>query len=242
MATNKSSQWIIGIIIYFIMLSTVFGVVSNIQEEFDLDSQNYINSSGGTSSFGFYEGVCASPRFDATENGNIIIGLSERDVYDPNFNVFVTNGLIYDEETCLAYEGSSWEETVYIGFIHTGDYKCSGVINQTYYNYGNNYTDNVDSSSLWNEPVCGLAKLQDSKQLCLDFGCTYYTTEEAEAQLGEVKALSGLWSVGKVAWNVATLRLDFYTDSSLINGLLTFFLIWVEIIALILAIYEMVRG
>jgi hypothetical protein len=244
MVNEKASKWVIGIVIYFILLSAVFVVVNGFKTEYDLDDDEYINSSGGGYS-GFEILSCSAPRFESgSADGSGWAGL-ERDLYNPRYSLMFKEGLIYDQETCESYEGASWVEDKIFFFWGTGTYTCSGTINQTYYNDGVTYT-NFTATGIWANPVCGLSALQESQDLCESFGCTFYTDSDIDDLQAELSSSANIvnkfWSVLKTIADILTLKLNFYTGNTYINGLLTFFLIWLPIIAMLFSIYELVRG
>jgi len=222
MVNEKASKWVIGILIYFILLSSVFVLVANFRSEYSITDTDMYNSSGGNTDLIFAKNLCASPRFDVGSlSGNSYFQGLERDLYNPRYSLLVEKGLINNNDTCEIYAGASWEEETFLFFWGTGSFTCKGIINQTFYNDGVSYA-NSTALGLWDKPVCGLSELQDDEVLCESFGCTYYTEDLIK--------------------DVTTLRVEFYTDNSLANGVLTFFLIWIPVIGLLLAIYEMIRG
>ena len=244
MVNEKASKWVIGITIYFILLSALFIVVTGFRNEYNLNSDGYINSSGGGYS-GFELLSCSAPRFETgSPQGSGWAGL-QRNLYNPRYSLLVREGLIYDQETCESYEDASWVEEKIFLFFGTGSFTCSGTIPQLYYNDNVAYTT-FTATGVWGDPICGLSSLQNSKDLCESFGCTFYTDSEIddlqEDLMSSANVITKFWKVLKTIGDIATFRLDFYTGVNYINGLLTFFLIWLPIMGLLFAIYELVRG
>jgi len=92
-----------------------FVVVNGFKTEYDLDDDEYINSSGGGYS-GFEILSCSAPRFESgSADGSGWAGL-ERDLYNPRYSLMFKEGLIYDQETCESYEGASWVEDKIFSF------------------------------------------------------------------------------------------------------------------------------
>lgn len=242
MVIAQSSKWIIAITTYFILLSSLFVVVAGFGDDYELTPQDYINSTGEITSFLFSDSVCESPRFGVGSfNDNSLLGATQRTLYNPRYSLLVKHGLIEDQDSCEQYEGAVWEEETFLWFFGTGTFTCTGSINGTYYNNGVSYS-NSTALGVWSKSICGLSDLQTDVRLCEGFGCTYYTEDVLENIISESGSINGFWSVIKVVKDVATLRVDFYTSNNLVNGLLTFFVIWLPIMGLLFAIYELVRG
>jgi hypothetical protein len=243
MVNEKASKWVLGIAIYFFILTFIFIVVGNISEEFNLEGQEYINSSGGISSILVQANTCETPRFyslnlDYSNNQDSHLG----------YQFLWSNGYIGDGEDCTFFDGASWEKKSFLG-IEWGDEICQGNINLTAYNDDTFFENTRFGGRLLafgtEKSVCDLSELQNDDFLCESFGCLYVTESNLEfvEEIGTArKSLKGFTSVLKTVWDIVTLKVNFTTGQSSINGILTFILIWCPIIALLLSIYELFRG
>jgi len=237
MVNEKASKWVIGIVVYFILLSSIFVVASSITSEYGLNETSNLSTSGG-GSYDFGDlGACDNPRLDVT--GAWYKAEVVQKIYNPKYSVLTKAELIEDNETCLSYSGAVWEEKTFLWFFGTGTFTCTGIINQTYYNGGENYSEE-NYLGLWDKTVCGLSDLQNNRQTCESFGCTYYSGIDAD--MGVSENANGVAGVFKSIGDIVSFKILFDTTNTLLNLLLAFFFIWLPLIGLILASYELVRG
>ena len=223
MGRSIATKWIIGLLMYFVVLFFFLSMINNLTSEYSLYDDDTITSTGG--SYGLNNvGVCESPR----END-----LSK---YDSKCSSLVDIGKIYDNVSCTGYEGCVWEETgKFLWIFGDSTYGCYENINTTHYNAGVNYTS-YNPFGYVTDSVCEMSNLSN-EGMCSAFGCTWYPDNTFE-ELKYKEATSGVFNVIK---NIITLRVTFATTNSGVNAILTFMLIWIPLIILILSGYIMIR-
>jgi len=223
MARNVATKWIIGILIYFVVLFTYLSMINNTIIEYSLYDSNVISSTGG--SYGFATlGTCETPRED------------ELSKYDIKCSSLVDIGKIVDNTSCLSYEGCSWVESgKFLGIFGTATFGCEGRFNTTYYNDGVNFTT-INPFGYATDNICTMTNLSNSGT-CSAFGCTWYPDNTFE-EMNYKDATTGIFGI---IGDIVTLRVNFATSNTAVNGVLTFFLIWIPLIILILSGYIMLR-
>jgi len=235
MVRSVATKWIIGLVIYFVVLFLFMSMISQFSDDYHLEEGGIISSSGGGTGAIISAGGCANPREELKES-------------DAKCSSLMSLGTIYDNTSCEEINGCVWEEknsilaTITLGFLGTSTFTCRDNINVTFYN--NNVTfgalgDGAGGNAyswLVTEDVCDLAGL-DERGLCQSFGCTWYYTDALE----NLNYKKGIFVVLDVIGDIITFRVNFSTGSSSINALLTLFLIWIPLIILILSGYIMIR-
>jgi len=251
MATEKASKWVIGIVIYFTILSTIIGLVNEFNEEYELEQTELIDTNIQTLSYipdNFT--ICALPRFD---QGLLTKGETynafRSTAYLDNCIVLQEFGLTPNNDTCEQYVGCEWKEDTIFFIFGTGSFSCTGNIDLEYYN--DNSTESVYGGSIYDQQVCSLTQLNEDEELCKSFGCTFYDKETldevvAEAEKEKNTGLSGVtskvWNIINKIWDIATFQISFGFSNSYLNALLSFILVWVPITALIFSIKEIIKG
>ena len=222
MARDTATQWIIGLAIYFIVITLFMTGVGEFADDFDLTT-SVTSTGGGTDYLNSGVSECGSPRLDKE--------------YTPACSYLLEIGSINDNDTCSDYSGCEWKEKKIFLFWGTDDFTCSGDINSTAYNNGTLYS-NFTAIRKWTKPVCGLSNLSDSQSLCEAFGCTWFGTGNLPELDNYKKAPKTIW---KFISNIITFRVNFYTGLIPINVLLNFLLIWVPLLIMMFSFYILIR-
>ena len=212
MGRSIATKWIIGLLMYFVVLFFFLSMVNNAITEYSLYDNEVITSSGG--GYGLDTlGLCENPR--------------ELDEQDGRCKSLIDIGSVYDNTSCEAISGCSWvTKTTWFGWGESTE-SCEGYINSTYYNAGVNYTFNP--FGYFNDDVCTMTNVSSSEGLCNLFGCTWYPDNTFQ-ELEYKKATSSLFGV---IGSIVTLRLTFGTTNSAVNSILTFMLVWIPLIILL---------
>ena len=238
MGRSIATKWIIGILIYFVILFLFLSMVNTAVSEYSLYDDNTISSTGGSLNINNIDN-CGNPRTDATGES-----LHSR---DSHCRFLVYSGAVYDQTSCEAINGtcawnekSDWLDFFTLGVLGSTYYTCEGAINITYYNDGEIFngagfdyvgaTDNFVTNP--STDFCELAYLQDDRGICESWGCTWYPQGivDDDAETGYRGALAGIW-------RVLTLRVTFATDNTSLNALFTLIFIWIPLIIMLFSVW-----
>ena len=226
MVRSVATKWIIGLVIYFVILFSFMSMIGTFANEYNLEEGGIISSSGGGDIAPEINETCMNPR----EYVNPITG----EQYLLNANDKRCEHLIFINSTsCDAIEGCSWSPSGvapwYLAFLGFPDYdaSCEGDVDIDYYGYNGSTFSRFD--------ICELPDL--TEDICYDLGCTWSTDNAFD----EIGYKNGFFVVAKVVGDIITFRLNFSTGSSGINALLTLILIWIPLMIMILSGYIMLR-
>ena len=222
MAREKAGMWIMGIIAYFLIISVVLTGLNKMTSEYSTTPEGLTYTTGGLGKSLNNLGGCDDPRL-VNEN-------------NPECKLLMDIGSVYNNATCDSFNGCEW--VTESSFFPWGEstVTCSGTINQTAYNNGENYTT-FNLFGNWGDSVCGLYNLSQDKSTCQAFGCTW-TSQNSDDYI-KVSKIAGIWGIIK---DVFTANINFGTSSTSLNTLLNFIFIVLPIVMLIMAIIMFVLG
>lgn len=237
MARDTAIKWIFAIVLYFIAFAVIVFGVNEFTDTYSLD-KNY-TSTGGTASLSETAG-CLDLRFKGDNKGTSTLG-------DLRAQTLVNEGYIRDENTCELYEGFSWNNaTSYLWGLYTSDASCEGNLDFEYYDNGgvsNFTTSNFGiylSYGFFSSDVASISDLYNvstNRNYCESLGFTW-GNEDIRTDF-EKESFTGAWGFVKDA---VSLRINFTTGSTYLNGLLTLLMIWLPLILLVGAIYVAIIG
>jgi len=226
MARTVATKWIVGIVVYFIILFAFTYSVGVFSSEYNLEDGGIIGSSGGGLVDTGINETCMNPR----QYINPLTG----EQYLLNANDGKCNHLIFiNSSDCDSLEGCTWvpsaEAPLILRLLGFPDYNatCDGTIDKDYYGWNGTMYSRYD--------ICELPDLNEST--CANLGCTWNTNDAFD----DIGYTNGFFVVAKIIGDIVTFRVNFSTGSAMINAILTFFLIWVPMIILILSGYVMIR-
>ena len=213
-----------GIIAYFLIISTVLTGLNKMDSEYSITSDGLSYTTGGLGKSANNLGGCDDPR--------------EVGTWRNTCKALVELGSIYDNASCSSFVGCTWTADENWFGVPTGDYVCDGYINSTAYNQNTAFDGEPISQFLgWSESACGLLNLSESESLCSKFGCTW-TSNTAKDYI-KISKIAGTWGIIK---DVFTANINFGTSSTSLNTLLNFIFIVLPIVMLIMAIIMFALG
>jgi len=222
MATDQATKWIIGIVIYFVILFSFMSMIAKFSDDYHLEEGGIISSSGGGYA-GYTTGSCKGPRLLRDPTGEF----SDKVIFSNEIRCS-RFGYYLNETECNYLEGCSWEVATH--WFSPDTEECTGTLNTTYY-------EPEDDTTI----VCNWAN-QDAFS-CEYVGCVWSNSTSDAFDTSDTSGFfRGFFRVAETIGNVLTLRFNFSTGSVGANALLTFFLIWIPLAILIMSGYIMVRG
>lgn len=222
--TDYPIKPLVGLLVYFLILTFVVTITNNVSTDFSLDAE--YNSSGGIyneSATSFTE-YADNPRFES---------LRYQDIKMPRFNLernlqptpMVATGLIYNNETCESYEGFSWEVTNWLVSWLPGvsdSFGCTGILDIAYY-IGDPPPENY---SFREGGVCSMPNVTYDRNVAESLGCTWYSVElQQQLQQEELQQERDFNTIWGGLRKIATFDLDFNLDNTFLNFILNFVLI-----------------
>ena len=234
---EAETKTIFAITIYFIILTFMFYSVAQFSSYYGLE-QTLVNSTGGGIDLLLEDGYSADPRFPELQQVITFNNFGGRRTISRDITPtpFIEAGVIFDEDSCTAYNDFSWiTKKRWIFFGETTE-TCDGYLDVTFYNDGVDY----DVSTSWggryiNKPVCELASLQLDQTLAERFGCTWYDPSFLD-ETTDIKGRSTLSNVWNAIKMVATMRVSVNTQYTIMNALLSLFLVWLPLLLLLVSI------
>ena len=222
MATDTAGKWIIGILIYYVVLFAIVTFISSFVSTYDVSdsSVTYSGGSAGISSVNF--GGCEEPRSVYA--------------YSKSCKKLMDIGSVYNNETCSQVSGCSWEtETSWFGWGES-TVTCTGTINTTAYNGGVSAGTTTFLTGL-STSICDLSNLSTDSHLCQFMGCSW------NAQgTDDLLTFKGIGGVGTLIKDIVTLNIQFSSSSQTLNTMLNFIFIVLPLILLIIAGVIFLRG
>lgn len=272
MGSAQGSKWIIILLIYFAVLTTIVGFI--------------IFIAGGTldSNLGILKpDTCANPRFVYEPYNPEPVyhtSMSETELSDLGINVLSENAEnqiahldcmkskgVLSEDVCYTINGCVWNTTDlswwgtflnWISEVEEPEATCIGTINSSYYNIesrtiflsgGTDVVTGHDNDFFpYNRgSICLHPEVIESQENCDLFSCTWLTPELIEELDIESLEISGRISFSRTAWNsisdMFTFRFNWgFDDFMLVNYMLNFFTFWLPLIMLMFAIIQIIRG
>ena len=247
MARDSAVKWIIGLIIYFIFIFSLFFMVDSFTQDYNLNN-TLITSRGG--SLDLLDGSisCLSPR----ENPYLEDNRKGGSVAENSLRCRDTLG-VNDSTRCVSLEGCTWESSSWWErwwFGVEAD-TCKGTIDWEWLRMNDDkwedLTFGVFSNTLPRPSVCDLQKCQDDNELCITMGCRLIE-DLSDDELKELLNPSGFFgivdnikNVFSMIVDVFSLRLNFGFQSVMVNKLLGVFIIWLPLLLLILSFVVLIR-
>ena len=230
---SAGTNIILGVFLYYIFIFFIMGTMTALSvswgfdilsEDIDYSDPDFLKSSH-----------CDLPRFDNTKFDN-----------DFTAKPLINNGFIFDEISCISYEGLSWVQGFnWFGLVEA-TYNCEGEIDSTFYN------DGVTPASvvLWTQPngtqvtrvvqeLYTLTVLQDVQIFCEDFGFTW--TENLDTNTNTDVSDGNIFKKVSYIKQFSTLSLDFGFETEVYNIVLNLILSVFPLLLLGFAIYLLVR-
>ena len=230
MARNVATKWIIGIVIYFVILIFFLATANSVVSEFSLYDDDTITYNGG-GGIGYALGSCVVPRVLINPYTGLEVWVAAHYIKCSNFALYLNS------TECNYLEGCNWDNATevpwYLAILGLPDTPagCYGKLNTTYY-------DPNDTTTI----TCNWPQNVD-ENTCNYLGCSWVSNtgnafDVADTQTSYTK---GFFRVAEIIGNVVTLRVTFGTTNILVNALLTFFFIWIPLAILLMSGYIMVR-
>lgn len=245
MSSYSGSKWIIILLIYFMMLTTVITLTKFSSGGF---ISNELSQEAG--------GQCSNPRY-------IYEPYKLNPVSDTSQSIFINDDKhlqcsksqgVESQTKCESINGCSWDSvnvSVWKQFwsflpfyeAESPEPTCIGEIDAEYYNipYSTSIfgTSSVTDGVFMKVSICTTPSVINSQELCDLFSCTWLNKDYIE-QLNieklelNPKILSSLWNTIK---EMFTFKVDFGFENQIIGYIINFFIFWLPLIILAFAIY-----
>jgi len=230
MDRSTATKWMVGLLIYFVLISIMFLGVNSI------GTTKEIGSNGSSFlSRNLTDGSCL-PR------GEVRFGRYLR----ANCQDLMVIGDINNENTCGNVTGCSWETvTSWWGFGSTSE-SCVGTWDIKLYNDGSEklYSEFYDLEYDALSPIikagvgnrigyCGLSEFQVDANLCESFGCKYEFQDEGEP--------TGFRAISSFFKDIITMQVNFGFETKIINTILTLMFLTLPLLIFGISIYIMIR-
>lgn len=233
---------ILGLLIYFIALTSIVTIASGVSVHYGLDDQYTID--GGSLAFRNLEtGFAGDPRFADIQFSGLGLNYNFLKRFDTTPQPLLQAGFITDADTCERYAGFSWVEETYLFFFGTGTFTCTGELDTTVYDPSGTWQGpTLLSGKMSKDPICDLPLLSTDKQLALSFGCTWYEAGAFSPMDFDVTSgRQGVVLIWGTIKDIFTLNVDFGITDTFLKVLVNFFVFILPLLLLIIIIVQYVR-
>jgi hypothetical protein len=272
MGSETGSKWIIGLLIYFAVLTTVMVLITytaggNVDTGLDQYKVNTCSSPRY-----IYEPYNANPIYHTQMTQNELNSAGIRGIVaeksvnkEAHLNCMMSYG-VTSEDNCLTINGCAWNTTGLTWYQNLFKWfpgynpeepepTCLGSINATSYDIeyrtvfgsgGENVVIEHENSYIsYNMgSICTHPKVLNDETLCELFSCTWMTKEKISEL--EIEKINFSPSIIKTTWGIIsemfTFRFDWGFENPIGNYMATFFTYWIPLIMLLFALYMLVRG
>lgn len=246
MGSATGSKWIMILIIYFFLMTILVTIITsisggNIETDINIASQ-----------------YCDNPRniYESYNHDTYTSSSRPSDLW--NLDCSKSYGII-SENNCLQLTGCNWTSPSLSWWeklwgSSTPPATCLGTINASHYNIltytsifgglGVRAHNNTEENFMGNYgSICNHPEVIDCQDTCELFSCNWMEKKSIETDLN-IDASSNSRSMIRQVWstigNMFTFKQTFETNSDYGDFLITIFLFWIPLVALLLAILQLI--